>query len=105
MPGSSWASAASSTAARSRDGSPKLCTTCSASQTSPLSRTMAGAAIGSSVQSWTLRSAYSPVSGSGAVADGTSSRSATTSHSEASPSKGRATNTIDAPPGAPWHAL
>ena len=46
----------SSTAPRSRAGSPKLCCTCSPSQISPLSRTIAGTAIGSSEQSTTLRS-------------------------------------------------
>ena len=105
MPGSSCSRAASSAAPRSRAGSPYWATTCSPSQISPLSRSIAGAAAGSRVQSWTVRSAWSPVSGNGAVAEGTSSRSATMSHSDGSPSKGRATNTEAAPPGAPWQAL
>ena len=42
-----------------------------------------------------------PVTVSGAVADGTSSRIATMSHSDVSPSKGRATYTAAAPPSAP----
>ena len=41
----------------------------------------------------------------GAVAAGTSSRRAITSHSEGMPAKGRATNGAAAPPGAPWQAL
>jgi len=72
--------------------------TWSPSQTSPLSRTIAGAAIGSSEPRVTARSPTR----SGAVAEGTNSRSATRSRSAAIPSKGRTTNT---PPADPWHAL
>ena len=97
-PGSSVASAFSSTAARSREGSPNECRTCRPSHTSPLSRTIAGAAIGSSEPRVTVRSPTR----SGAVADGTNSRSATRSRSAASPSNGRTTK---APPADPWHAL
>ena len=72
MPGSAPSSASASawvrTAARSRDGSPNWCCTCSPSHTSPSSRSMAGAAIGSSVHRVTARSVPSIVSG--AVADG-----------------------------------
>ena len=46
-----------------------------------------------------------PLTVSGAVALGTSSRSAIMSHSEGSPSNGRATYAAAAPPSAPWHAL
>ena len=55
---------------RSRDGSPKWCCTCSPSQIWPLSRTIAGAAIGSSEQSVTLRGRCRLFSVSGAVAAG-----------------------------------
>ena len=101
MPGSE-SRAASSTAARSRDGSPKLCWTCRPSQIAPESRTIAGAAIGSRLHSSIVR--LSPVGVlivSGAVAAGTSSRSATMSHSPGRPSNGRATKASAAPPGAP----
>ncbi len=65
-------------------------------------RRNAAAAIGSTVASVT-----SPPSrnGSLAVADGTNSRSATSSHSAAKPSKGLVTITLAAPPAAPWQAL
>ena len=68
-----------------------------------LSRTMAGAAIGSSEARSTVRSL--PLSFSGAVAAGTSSRSAMMSHSEGRPSNGRAMNAAGAPSPAPWQAL
>ena len=55
----------------------------------PTNRTIAGTAPGSSVHSTTSRS--EPVRVNGAVAAGTRSRIAMTSHSEGSPSKGRAT--------------
>ena len=64
---------------------------------------MAGAAPGSSEQSRTRRSESFSVSG--ALAAGTSSRSAMTSHSDGSPAKGRPTKAVAAPPGAPWQAL
>ena len=64
---------------------------------------MAGAAIGSSEHSWTVRSESLRVSG--AVAAGTSSRSATTSHSDGRPSNGRPTYTAGAPAAEPWQAL
>ena len=70
---------------------------------SPDSRTIAGAAPGSRVASRTVRSPSFSVSG--AVAAGTSSRSAITSHSLGMPSKGRATKVGAAPPAAPWQAL
>ena len=63
---------------------------------------MAGAAIGSSVHRVTSRSVPSTVSG--AVADGTSSRSATRSHSDGSPANGRATYAV-APSAEPWQLL
>ena len=66
---------------------------------SPLSRTIAGAAIGRREASSTVRSL--PLSFSGAVAAGTSSRSAITSHSDGSPSNGRATYAGDPPSPAP----
>ena len=99
----SASSALVSTAPRSRAGSPKLCCTCRPSQISPLSRTIAGAAIGSSEHSWTVRSESLRVSG--AVAAGTSSRSATTSHSDGRPSNGRPTYAAGAPAAEPWQAL
>ena len=64
-PGSSASIASCSTAPRSRDGSPKLCWTCSPSQSWPLSRTIAGAAIGSSEQRVTGLSVPLTLSGSG----------------------------------------
>ena len=64
---------------------------------------MAGAAPGSRVASRIVRPPSFRVSG--AVAAGTSSRSAITSHSPGIPSNGRATNVGAAPPAAPWHAL
>ena len=70
---------------------------------SPLSRTIAGAAIGSSEASRTFFSV--PFTVSGAVAAGTSSRSAMRSHSDGSPSKGRETYAAGAPSPAPWQAL
>ena len=103
IPGSSVASAFSSTAPRSRAGSPYWWATCRPSQIAPDSRTIAGAAIGSSVHSRTSRSV--PFTSSGTVAAGTSSRRAITSHSPGMPSKGRLTNAGAAPPAAPWHAL
>jgi hypothetical protein len=60
---------------------------------------MAGRASGSSVDRVTSRSLSRRVSG--AVAEGTSSRSATQSHSPASPANGRATATSP----APWQLL
>ena len=58
----------------------------------PSSRASAGAAIGSSEQSWTVRPSATPSSSvSGAVAAATISRIAMRSHSPASPSNGRAT--------------
>ena len=103
MPGSA-SSAAVSTAARSRLGSPNACCTCSPSQIAPSSRTSAGAAPGSSVHSSTERSG-SDFRVSGAVAAGTNSRIAITSHSPGIPAKGRAVNTGGGPDGSPWHAL
>ena len=88
MPASSVAMAASSTAPRSRAGSPYWWATCRPSQIAPLSRTIAGAAIGSSVHSRTSRSVLGTVSGT-VRRDG--SRSAITSHSPGSPSNGRPT--------------
>ena len=102
-PGSSVARAASSTAPRSRAGSPYWWATCRPSQIAPLSRTSAGDAIGSRVHRRTSRSVLGTVSGT--VAAGTSSRSAITSHSPGIPSNGRLTKTGVAPPAAPWHAL
>ena len=101
-PASATASALASTAARSRDGSPNWCCTCSPSHTSPLSRTIAGAAIGSRLHRVTVRSVPSIVSG--AVAAGTSSRMATRSHSDGRPSNGRPTY-AGAPSADPWQAL
>jgi len=95
--------ALSRTAPRSRLGSPYACWTCRPSHTAPLSRTSAGAAPGSRVQSSTSRS--DPVSVRGAVAAGTNSRIAIRSHSPGSPANGRDDHAAGAPPGAPWHAL
>ncbi len=64
---------------------------------------MAGAAPGRRVARRTARSPSFRVSG--AVAAGTSSRSAITSHSLGIPSNGRATKVGAAPPAAPWQAL
>src|SRR5689334_11260978 len=104
-PGSA-SSALSSTAARSRLGSPKPCWTCSPSQTEPSSRARAGAAIGSSEHSWTLRPSATPsLSVSGAVAAATISRMAIRSHSPARPANGRATYVGTGPAALPWQAL
>ncbi len=70
----------------------------------PSDRTRLAAAIGSTVASVTSRSADTS-RGSGAIADGTNSRSATSSHSAESPSNGRLTTTSTGPPAAPWQAL
>jgi hypothetical protein len=98
VPGSA-ASACSSTCARSRLTSPERACTCRPSSTRPSARTIAGSASGSSVASVTSRSESRTASG--AVADGTSSRSATQSHSLGNPANGRATGTSP----APWQLL
>ena len=81
----------------------RVCT-CMPISAAPSARTSAAAAIGSTVASVTSRSAgFASVSG--AVADGTNSRSAISSHSPARPSSGRATGTSTGPLELPWHAL
>jgi len=69
----------------------------------PSDRTRLAAAIGSTVASVTSRSPDTS-SGSGTVADGTNSRSATSSHSPASLER-PLTATSTGPPAAPWQAL
>src|SRR5918998_3406256 len=89
---------------RSRDRSPDRVSTCSPTSAAPSGRTIAAAAVGSTVASVTSRPAGC-ARGKGAVADGTNSRSATSWHSAASPAKGRLTMTSWTPPGSPWQAL
>ena len=60
--------------------------------------------MGSRVLSRTARP-WSSAKVSGAVADCTSSRMATMSHSPGSPSNGRLTKTPAGPSADPWHAL
>src|SRR5205807_2417047 len=78
--------------ATSRLTSPELAWVCSPASTDPSGRVSAGQAIGRTVASVTVRSAYSPVSASRAVAAGTSSRIAIQSHSPGRPSNGRWTS-------------
>ena len=89
MPGSA-SSAALSTAPRSRDGSPKLCCTCRPSQiVAAVAHHRRRGHRQQRREQDVLRRCPSTVSG--AVAAGTSSRSAIRSHSDGSPSNGRAT--------------
>ena len=104
-PGSA-SSAFSSTAARSRLGSPNACCTCRPSHTDPSARDSAGAAIGSREHSCTVRPSATPaLRVSGAVAAAMISRMAIRSHSPLMPSNGRATYVGTGPAALPWHAL
>ncbi len=78
--------------------SPEAVSFCRPSRTAPLSRRSAGQAIGSTVASVTdgTPSGSPPLSVSSTVAAGTSSRSATQSHSPGRPSKGRCTSSVTA---------
>ena len=107
VPGSA-VSARCSVSARSRLMSPEAVSFCRPSSTAPSSRRSAGQAIGSTVASVTdgTPSGSPPFSVSSTVAAGTSSRSATQSHSPGRPSKGRCTSSVAACAAArPWQAL
>ncbi len=88
--------------------SPEGVSFCRPSSTEPSSRRRAGQAIGSTVASVTdgMPSGRPSLRGSSTVAAGTSSRSATQSHSPGSPSNGRRTSSVTACAAArPWQAL